>query len=204
MHVETDRRRSLPLGGRTRRLLLTATIALSIASVGAGAYTMAIFTSTATNGSNAFTVGTLGIGLSPASALISLSPMVPGDVAPMGTLTVTNGGNTTLRYAMTTAATNADAKGLRDQMTLIIKTKDTNTAGCANFNGTQLYSGTLASGAFGDPTVGSQVGDRTLAGSASEVLCFQAALPIATTIAFQGATTTATFTFAAEQTVNNP
>lgn len=192
------------LGKRTRHLLLIATVALSIASVGAGTYTLAIFTSNAANGSNAFTVGTLGIGLSPASALIALSPMVPGDVSPMGTLTVTNSGNSTLRYAMTTAATNTDAKALRDQMTLIVKTKDTNTAGCTNFNGTQLYSGTLASGAFGDPTVGSQAGDRTLAGAASEVLCFQATLPLATTIAFQGATTTATFTFTAEQTANNP
>mgnify|MGYP000284656145 CR=1 FL=1 len=31
------------------------------------------------------------------------------------------------------------------------------------------------------PTVGAQAGDRTLAGAASEVLCFQAALPSATT-----------------------
>ena len=204
MQVETGRRRSLRIGGRTRHLLLTATVALSVASVGAGAYTLAIFTSTATIGSNAFTVGTLGIGLSPATALISFSPMLPGDPPTSGTLTVSNSGNSTMRYAMTTAATNADAKNLRDQLTLVIKTKDTNTAGCTNFNGTQLYSGTLAAGAFGDPTVGSQAGDRTLAGSASEVLCFQATLPSATTIAFQGATTTATFTFTAEQTANNP
>jgi hypothetical protein len=89
-------------------------------------------------------------------------------------------------------------------MTLVVKTKDTNTAGCTNFNGTQLYSGTLAGGAIGDSTVGFQTGDRTLAGAASEILCFQATLPLATTITFQGATTTATFTFNAEQTANNP
>ena len=53
-------------------------------------------------------------------------------------------------------------------------------------------------------TVGAQAGDRTLAGAASEVLCFQAALPSATTSTYQGATTTATFTFSAEQTQNNP
>jgi len=191
-------------GPRLRHLLLVATVALSMASVGAGAFTLAIFTSTASNGSNAFTVGTLGIGLAPASALISFSPILPGDPPTTGTLTVSNSGNSTLRYAMTTTATNTDAKGLRDQMTLVIKTKDTNTAGCGNFNGTQLYSGTLAAGVIGDSTVGFQTGDRSLAGSASEVLCFQAALPSSTTIAFQGATTTATFTFNAEQTANNP
>jgi hypothetical protein len=188
---------------RTRQLLLVATIALAMASVGAGAYTLAIFTSSATNGANAFTVGTLTIGLSPASALITLPAMVPGD-STTGTLTVSNGGNATLRYAMTTAATNPDTKALRDQMTLVIKTKDTNTGGCTNFNGTQLYSGTLANGALGDVTVGAQAGDRTLAGAASEILCFQAALPAATTSTYQGATTTATFTFSAEQTQNNP
>ncbi len=101
-------------------------------------------------------------------------------------------------------ATNADSKNLRDQMTLVIKTKDTNTAGCANFNGTQLYSGTLAAGAIGDPTTGAQAGDRSLAGPGSEVLCFRATLPSTTTSLFQGAATTATFTFSAEQTANNP
>jgi hypothetical protein len=201
--VDMERHPGMSMGKRMRHLLLIATVALSIASVGAGAYTLAIFSSSVSNGSNAFTVGTLGIGLSPASALISFSPMVPGDVS-NGTLTVSNSGNSTLRYAMTTAATNPDAKALRDQMTLVVKTKDTNTAGCTNFNGTQLYSGTLAGGAIGDSTVGFQTGDRTLAGAASEILCFQATLPLATTITFQGATTTATFTFNAEQTANNP
>ena len=191
------------LGVRTRQLLLVATVALSIASVGAGSYTLAIFSSTNANAGNAFTVGTLGIGLSPASALISFTGMVPGDVS-NGTLTVSNTGNSSLRYAVTTAATNADTKALRDQMTLVVKTKDTDTAGCTNFNGTQLYSGTLALGALGDPSVGSQAGDRTLAGAASEVLCFRATLPSSTTSTFQGATTTATLTFSAEQTTNNP
>lgn len=190
-------------GGRKRHLLLLATVALAVASVSAGGFSLALFTSTATIGGNTFTTGTIVIGLSPASALITFSGMLPGD-STTGTLTVTSSGTSQLRYAMTTAATNADAKALRDQMTLVIKTKDTATAGCTNFDGTQLYSGTLAAGAIGDPTAGAQAGDRTLAGAASEVLCFRAALPSATGNAFQGATTTATFTFSAEQTANNP
>jgi hypothetical protein len=195
--------RTVPARSRLRSLLLVATVAFSMASVGAGAYSLALFTSTASNGSNAFTVGTLSLTTSPASALITFSGMMPGD-ATTGTLTVSNGGNAQLRYAMTTSATNTDTKGLMNQMTLVIKTKDSNTSGCTNFNGTQLYSGTLAAGAIGDPTVGNQTGDRTLAGAGSEVLCFQAGLPSSTLIAFQGATTTATFTFTAEQTANNP
>ena len=47
-------------------------------------------------------------------------------------------------------------------------------------------------------------GDRTLAGATSETLCFQASLPVGTSNTFQGAATTATFTFSAEQTSNNP
>ncbi len=190
-------------GGRKRHLLLLATVALAVASVSAGGFSLALFTSSASNGSNTFTAGTIVIGLSPASALITFSNMLPGD-STTGTLTVTSSGTSQLRYAMTTAATNTDAKALRDQMTLVIKTKDTATAGCTNFDGTQLYSGTLAAGAIGDPTAGAQAGDRTLAGAASEVLCFRAALPSATGNAFQSATTTATFTFSAEQTANNP
>jgi hypothetical protein len=198
-----DRPHPTRLGRRTRRLLLIATIASSTAMVGAGAYTLALFTSSATNAGNAFVVGTLAIGVSPTSALITLSGMLPGD-STTGTLTVSSTGNSTLRYAMTTAATNPDGAALRDQMTLVVKTKDTNTAGCANFNGTQLSSSTLAAGAFGNPAQGADSGDRTLAGGASEVLCFRATLPGSTGNAFAGAATTATFTFSAEQTANNP
>ena len=192
-----------PRGRRKRHLLLLATVALAVASVSAGAFSLALFTSSATNAGNTFTTGTIVIGLSPASALITFSGMLPGD-STTGALTVTSSGTSQLRYAMTTSATNADAKALRDQMTLVIKTKDTATAGCTNFDGTQLYTGTLAAALIGDPTAGAQAGDRTLAGAASEVLCFRAALPSATGNAFQGATTTATFTFSAEQTANNP
>jgi hypothetical protein len=191
------------LSRRTRRLLLTATIVSSTAMVGAGAYTLALFTDSAASGGNAFVVGTLAIGVNPTSALITLSGMVPGD-STTGTLTVSSTGSATLRYAMTTSATNPDGKALRDQMTLVVKTKDTNTAGCSTFNGSQLFSGTLAAGAIGDPAQGGQAGDRTLAGGANEVLCFRAALPGSTGNAYAGAGTTATFTFSAEQTANNP
>lgn len=198
-----DRPHSTRLGRRTRRLLLIATIASSTAMVGAGTYTLALFTSSAANAGNAFAVGTITIDVSPTSALITLTGMLPGD-STTGTLTVSSTGNATLRYAMTTAATNPDGKALRDQMTLVVKTVDTNTAGCTNFNGAQLFGGTLAGGAFGDPAQGAQTGDRTLAGAASEVLCFRATLPASTGNAFAGAATTATFTFSAEQTANNP
>ena len=82
-----DRPHPTRLGRQTRRLLIIATIASSTAMVGAGAYTLALFTDSATSGGNAFAVGTVTIGVSPTSALITLSGMLPGD-STTGTLTV--------------------------------------------------------------------------------------------------------------------
>ena len=192
------------LGRATRsRTALLVVLLLSLTTLGTGFYSLALFTSSTSVGGNAFTTGTIVIGASPASALITLGAMLPGDSV-TGALTVSNTGTSTLRYAMTSASTNTDTKSLRDQLTLAVKTKDTNTAGCTNFNGTQLYSGALSAAAIGDVTNGNQAGDRTLSAATNEILCFQASLPIATGNAFQGATTTTTFTFQAEQTANNP
>ena len=200
MTVPTDPSRS---SRPRRRAALVVVLLLALTSIGTGFYSLAVFTSTATVGSNTFTTETVVIGANPASALITLTTMLPGDSV-TAALTISNTGNAQFRYAMTSASTNADAKSLRDQLTLVIKTKDTNTAACGNFNGTQLFSGALSAAAIGDPTQGAQAGDRTLAASASEILCFQATLPLATGNAFQNATTTTTFTFNAEQTANNP
>ncbi len=57
---------------------------------------------------------------------------------------------------------------------------------------------------IGSNTQGAQAGDRPLSASASEVLCFAVVLPLSTGNASQGLSNTATFTFDAEQTANNP
>ena len=92
---------------------------------------------------------------------------------------------------------------------MTIKTIDVTTPGtpCDDFDGTQLYTGDMDSTAgqlVGDSTSGADTGDRVLAASASETLCFRAELPLSTGNSFQGATTTATFNFVSEQTANNP
>jgi len=185
-----------------RRLLLLATLLAGLlgGSILAIGGSLALFTSTTTLSGNAFTTGTVSLGLNPATALLTAASMMPGDTV-AGSLVVTNTGTAQLRYAMTSASTNADAKGLMNQLTLTVKTLGTS---CAVFDGTSLYTGALNGAAFGDPTQGAQAGDRVLNGAASETLCFQATLPLATGNAFQGATTTTTFTFSAEQTANNP
>ena len=88
-------------------------------------------------------------------------------------------------------------------LSLTVKTIGTN---CATFDGTQLFSGTLGASAaiIGNPAPGADAGDRNLNSAASEVLCFRLTLPIGTGNAYQGASSTTTFTFDAEQTANNP
>ena len=167
----------------------------------------ALFTSSATIGANTFTTGTVELTTNPTTALVVFSNMAPGDqvTAPV---VVTNNGSLELRYAITATATNPDSKNLMSQLALTIKSGVT-TCTNAGFtgDGTQLYTGALGSLAginvVGDPTTGAQSGDRNLAASANETLCFNVTLPLATGNAYQNATTTATFTFAAEQTINN-
>jgi Camelysin metallo-endopeptidase len=189
--------------GRARRrlpLLVALTLGLLTASVIAVSGSLAIFTSAPTVGGNAFTTGTVVLGVNPTTALLTSANMMPGDTV-AGSLVVSNTGTGQLRYAMTSSSTNTDTKGLMNQITLTVKTLGTS---CAVFDGTSLYSGALSAAAFGNPAQGAQAGDRTLNGAASETLCFQANLPASTGNAFQGATTTTTFTFSAEQTANNP
>jgi hypothetical protein len=171
------------------------------------AATQAVFTDQGSVGSNTFTAGNVDIATTPASAIVALSAMAPGDTT-TGSVVVSNSGSLQLRYAVSSSATNADSKGLRDQLSLIVKTIDVTTPAspCDNFDGTQLYSGDLdgTTGALvGDPAQGSQTGDRTVNAGGSETLCFRVSLPSSTGNAYQSATTTATFTFDAEQTANN-
>ena len=194
---------------------LAAAIAI-IALFGAlaGVVSVAVFTDIAANPTNQFTTGTVDISnSSEGSAIIFYSGMAPGDKVTQP-LTVSNNGSLALRYSVTSLADNPDAKGLRAQLDLTIWDEagegDAGTACNATPPATVLYGpGDLgndpAMNVIGNPSSGFQAGDRTLAASpTSEVLCFQAQLPSSTGNAYQGATTTATFTFMAEQTANNP
>jgi hypothetical protein len=193
----------IPLGSRIRigvaALLLLSTLLVATRVTGA------IFTSTASVGANAFTAGSVNISTSPASALLTLSAMAPGDIV-TSSLTVSNAGSLQLRYAIASTTTE---NTLAAQLALTIKSGVTTctTAGFAA-SGTVLYGPgvlgtTTGTNVVGDPTQGAQAGDRTLNASANEVLCFQASLPLATGNGFQGLTTTATLAFSAEQTANN-
>jgi spore coat-associated protein N len=196
----SDRTPATHRHGRRAGLLGLLAVGLIAGSLSAGALSLALFTSTAAVSGNAFTAGTIVLGAAPATAALTATNLMPGDIV-NGSITVTNSGTAQLRYAMSSTSTNADAKALRDQLQLTVKSAGTS---CAAFDGTTLYTGALSAAAFGSNAAGAQAGDRTLNAAANEVLCFRATLPAATGNAFQGATTTATFTFDAEQTANNP
>ncbi len=209
MNADTHQSNEAKEGQQQRRRLAATALALtcfaSVMTVGV----LAVFTDQETVGANAFTSGTVDISTNPASAAVSFTNMLPGDQV-TDDLVVTNAaGSANSRYSMSSTATNVDAKGLKDQLVLTVKTVDLTTPGtpCDNFDGTQLYTGDLdgTTGAIiGSSAQGAQAGDRTLAVSATETLCFRVALPLSTGNAFKSAASTATFTFDAEQTANNP
>jgi hypothetical protein len=192
-------------GGSVARLLVAGLFfGASVATVVTAA-TGAIFTDTQSVAANTFSTGTVNINSSPTSAVVSFSGMAPGDKV-TNPITISNAGSLQLRYAVKSTTTEAT---LAAQLDMTIKTGVT-TCTNAGFgvDGTAIYgAGDLGSTAglnvVGDPTQGSQAGDRTLNASASEVLCIQVSLPSATGNTFQNLTSTATLDFLSEQTVNN-
>jgi len=192
---------------RTRPVLLLAVLALAITSIGSGVFSLALFTSSATVDANTFTTGTITITTSPTTAALTAGNLMPGDTV-TAPIQINNAGSAQLRYSVTAATTDPDLKALRTQLTVAVKsgvTTCTNAGWTAS--GTSVSPatvlGTTTLNVVGDPTTGSQSGDRVLAAGGSETLCFQVSLPGATGNAYQNATATTTFTFAAEQTANN-
>lgn len=182
----------------TLAVLFLAGTVFSIAS-------LALFTDQETVAGNSFSTGTVDLLATPATAVVTAAAMAPGDqvTAP---LDIANSGSLELRYSATSTTTE---NPLAAQLDLTIKT---GVAVCDNANwttgGTIIYSGVLGttgtSVLFGSNVQGNQAGDRVLAAGANEALCVNVTLPLATGNASQGLTSTATFTFDAEQTSNNP
>jgi len=185
---------------------LVVLLVVGVVAASLGVASNAIWTDSEDVDANVFSTGTLDIGTSPTTALVTFSDMAPGDEV-TAEITVSNAGSLDLRYAVTSTTTEDT---LAAQLDLTIKSGVT-TCTNAGFDtdGTVVYAtGDLGSttgiDVIGDPTQGDDTGDRTLAATANEDLCFNVELPSSTGDSFQGLTSTATFTFAAEQTDNNP
>ncbi len=179
---------------KRRRALIAILLSSSLATLGAGAMSLAVFTDTdATGGS--WTAGTIILGVTPAP-VFTANNIMPGDTGSQ-TLTLANTGTGQLRYAMSTATTDSGA-GLNSKLQLVIK------AGTCAAPGATLYSGNLNGASLGSNAQGAQAGDRTVNAGTSDNLCFTWSLDLNTTgNAYQGASATATFTFDSEQTANN-
>jgi hypothetical protein len=189
-----------------RRRLKRSVLILTLSLVSVGVLLVSsVLTDTASVTDNTFSTGNVDIAVSPTSALLTMNNMTPGDqvTAP---LTVSNDGAIQLRYATTSTTTE---NTLAAQLVMTIKAGVT-TCTNAGFggSGTTIYQGPLGSTAgtnvIGNPAQGAQAGDRVLNAGASEVLCFNVTLPADTGDGFAGLSTTATYTFHAEQTANNP
>lgn len=198
---------------RRRQLLGLGMTGLAVLTVSAGTMmSLALFTDTETDDSS-FTTGTIVLDATKIDALeLTVTNMMPGDTT-RSPVTVENDGTSELRYAVSQTSTD-DGKNLRGSLNLAVRTPDTGAGNtfaedgdhCDDADGTSVRASAAmgASGnVVGDPTSGSQSGDRTLAAAGSEVLCFYVSLPSSAGDSLQGATTTTTFTFAAEQTANN-
>jgi predicted ribosomally synthesized peptide with SipW-like signal peptide len=186
--------------------ILFVLLVVGVVAASLGVASNAIWTDSQDVDANVFSTGTIDISTDPTTALVTFSNMAPGDEV-TNDITVTNAGSLELRYAVTSDTTEDT---LAAQLDLTIKTGVTT---CTNVgfgvDGTIIYGpgnlgSTTGTDVIGDPTQGADTGDRTLAASADEDLCFNVELPSATGNSFQGLTTTATFAFAAEQTANNP
>ena len=176
--------------------ILGLLVGSALLTLGSSISTLAVFTDSK-SATGTFSTGTVSLTLSP-TTVFTAAAIFPGDSGTQ-TVAVTNAGTGSLRYAVSTAATNTDGLGLAAQLELTI------AAGACPVSATVLYGpAALGSAAVGNPASGNQTGDRVLAGGAGENLCFAWSLPSGTGDAFQGAATTATFTFASEQTANNP
>ena len=181
---------------RNKKVRLVLSLGLLSGAVWAG--TFATFTDSGT-ATSTFTAGTVdllvGAEVDDAYAFssIEMSNMKPGDVK-YAPLTIANNGTLGFAYTMATGVTNTDGKGLGGQLTLGIKKVASevacDSAGYLASLDTMTAEAALSAGA---------VASRSLAAAASEVACFRVELPSGSGDTFQGATTTATFTFSATQ-----
>ncbi len=180
----------------SRKVKAVASVGVLSSAVWASTY--ATFTDSGTADST-FTAGTVDLLLNAevddayAFTALESSNLKPGDTV-YAPLTVANNGTLGFTYVMASSSTNADAKALRD--TLLLGAKVVANAGACDATG-YSNSGTtvLAEAAIS----GAAISSRSLAASASEVLCFRILLPSGAGNSLQAATTTTTMTFTATQ-----
>ena len=175
-------------------------LALGTLSSAVWASTFATFTDSAT-ATSTFTAGSVDLTVNAEAddvygfTSLESGNLKPGDVV-YAPLTVANVGTLGFSYSMSSTSTNTDSKALRDTLKLGAKLV-VNAAACdsAGVGYTASLTTVMAEGAISAAAISS----RSVATSASEVLCFKVELPSTAGDALQSATTTTTMTFAATQ-----
>jgi hypothetical protein len=178
---------------KRRRVLLAILLSSSLATLGAGAMSLAVFSdSEAATGT--WTTGTIILDVAP-TTVFNATGILPGDSGQQAVV-VSNTGTGDLRYAMHSSVDNV---ALANAMNLHIY------AGACGAGGADVYAtGPLNGAAFGSNSTGFQSGDRGLLAGDNETLCFAWDFPLAVSDnSLQGVSTTATFTFDSEQTLHN-
>lgn len=197
--------RSAPSEVPERRLVVAGLLVLVL--LGLGLTSMAVFSDTTDTSGLEVAVGTLDIATAPVSVAVSGSGLEPGDVV-ADELVVRNDGSVQLRYAISSVTTE-DTLASALELEIRVGVSDCSSAG-ADVDGTLVagpvpLGSTGGSAILGDPAQGADAGDRTLAGGSAETLCLRVALPDgADEDVLADRTTTAVFTFDAEQTGANP
>lgn len=198
------------MNGKRKRILVTLAGAVTLASLAAGAVSLAVFTDTETVDAT-FTSGTIILDATKIDGLSTTLALgdnwVPGDSV-KGVVEVQNDGTNQLRYSLTSTTTSvAGPNGgvLNAALTVEVRVADVDNT-CTLFTGTVLQASEVlgaSNGLFGDPSATVGTGDRTVDSGASDFICVKVSLPGTTGDTYQGATATTTFTFNAEQTENN-
>jgi spore coat-associated protein N len=166
-------------------------LAVVLAAVGITVGSGANFTASAANPGNAFTTGTLMIGNTPSTALLTAGTMKPGDTA-SSTVDITNTGNLAGDFVLKTANTTGYA-ALLAQMDLVVLDCGAWTVSAPDCSSgtTTVYTGKVS--ALTSAALGSY------AGGIKHRYKFTATLPASTDDTFQGKTASVDFAWSATQ-----
>jgi spore coat-associated protein N len=166
-------------------------LAVVLAAIGITVGSGASFTASAANPGNVFTTGTLAIGNTPGTALLTAPALKPGASA-TGTVDITNTGSLAGDFALKTSNTTGYA-ALLAQMDLVVLDCGawTTTAPDCLSGTTTKYTGKVS--ALSNAALGNY------AGGIKHRYLFTATLPAVTDDTFQGKTATVDFTWSATQ-----
>jgi hypothetical protein len=166
-------------------------LAVVLAAVGITVGSGASFTASAANPGNVFTTGTLTIGNTPGTALLTAGSLKPGDTA-TGTVDITNTGSLAGDFALKTA-NSTGYTALLAQMDLVVLDCGawTVSAPSCSSGTTTVYTGKVS--ALSNASLGSYDG------GIKHRYKFTTTLPLSTDDTFQGKTASVDFTWSATQ-----